>query len=90
MSSNPNQPGLIASHAQYVKGAAEETIGNVTNSPAWKASGVQDKEQGIAAMKRAGQQRDAQEKGFGGVEQKLGGLVGCEGMEKEGAESRKE
>ncbi|KAF2105844.1 hypothetical protein BDV96DRAFT_508743 [Lophiotrema nucula] len=83
-----NQPGLVASHAQYVKGAAEETIGNVTGSQAWKASGVQDKEQAVDAMKVASENRDTS-KGFGGVEEKAGSLVGCEGMQKEGAESKK-
>jgi hypothetical protein len=40
-------------------------------------------------MKAAGQQRDSS-KGFGGIEEKAGSLVGCEGMQKEGAESKKE
>ncbi|KAF2706916.1 hypothetical protein K504DRAFT_459347 [Pleomassaria siparia CBS 279.74] len=82
------QPGLVASHAQYVKGAAEEAIGNVTGAHAWKSSGVQDKEAAVADMKKAGEARDATQKGFGGVEEKVGGLVGCEGMQKEGAESK--
>ncbi|KAF2866680.1 hypothetical protein BDV95DRAFT_504166 [Massariosphaeria phaeospora] len=83
------QPGLVASHAQYVKGAAEETIGNVTGSEAWKSSGAHDKAEAVDAMKAAGQNRDAAQQGFGGVEQKAGSLVGCEGMVKEGAESKK-
>lgn len=118
---NQNQPGLVASHAQYVKGAAEvrtcpptyhitspihkspfyfqnhidscynqETIGNVTGSQAWQASGAQDKTQAVDAMKAASANRDPNEKGFGGIEQKAGSLVGCEGMEKEGAESKKQ
>jgi hypothetical protein len=68
----------------------QETIGNVTGSEAWKASGVQDKEQSIDAMKAASQNRDPSTQGFGGIEQKAGSLVGCEGMEKEGAESKKQ
>ncbi|KAH7095417.1 hypothetical protein FB567DRAFT_586742 [Paraphoma chrysanthemicola] len=87
---NQNQPGLVASHAQYVKGAAEETIGNVTGNQAWKASGVQDKEQAVDAMKSASANRDANQQGFGGIEEKAGSLVGCEGMQKEGAESKKQ
>ncbi|KAF2786921.1 hypothetical protein K505DRAFT_258840 [Melanomma pulvis-pyrius CBS 109.77] len=86
---NQNAPGLIASHAQYVKGAAEETIGNATNSHAWKSSGIQDKTQAVDAMKKAGENRDTSKQGFGGVEEKVGSLVGCEGMQKEGAESKK-
>lgn len=40
-------------------------------------------------MKTAGEQRD-HSKGMGGVEEKAGSLVGCEGMQKEGAESKKQ
>tara|TARA_R110002003_G_scaffold30_3_gene1834 strand:+ start:36450 stop:36791 length:342 start_codon:yes stop_codon:yes gene_type:complete len=109
---NQNQPGLVASHAQFMKGAAEvsqtdaqhclglllprpltllqETIGNVTGNQAWKASGVQDKEQAVDAMKAASANRDANQQGFGGIEEKAGSLVGCEGMQKEGAESKKQ
>jgi hypothetical protein len=50
---------------------------------------VQDKEQAVDAMKQAGASRDASQ-GYGGIEQKAGALVGCEGMEKEGAESKKQ
>ena len=50
---------------------------------------MQDKEQAVDAMKTAGENRDAN-KGFGGVEEKAGNLVGCEGMQKEGAESKKQ
>ncbi|KAF2686600.1 hypothetical protein K458DRAFT_415956 [Lentithecium fluviatile CBS 122367] len=90
MSSNDNTniPSLVASHAQYVKGAAEQTIGNLSGSQAWQASGAQDKAHAVDAMKAAGQQRDAASKGFGGIEEKAGNLVGCEGMLKEGAESK--
>ncbi|KAF1953277.1 hypothetical protein CC80DRAFT_494565 [Byssothecium circinans] len=91
MSANQqNAPGLVSSHAQYVKGATEETIGNVTGSQAWKASGAQDKTQAVDDMKRAGEQRDSANKGFGGIEEKAGNLVGCEGMQKEGMESKKQ
>ncbi|KAH5764037.1 hypothetical protein HBI16_162590 [Parastagonospora nodorum] len=91
--SAPNQnqqPGLVASHAQYVKGAAEETIGNVTGNEAWKASGTQDKSQAVDAMKAASANRYPNAQGFGGIEEKAGNLVGCEGMQKEGVESKKE
>jgi hypothetical protein len=39
-------------------------------------------------MKAASENRDTS-KGLGGVEQAAGNLVGCEGMQKEGAESKK-
>ncbi|OAL42926.1 hypothetical protein IQ07DRAFT_593456 [Pyrenochaeta sp. DS3sAY3a] len=86
---NANQPGLVAGHVQYAKGAAEETIGNVTGNHAWKSSGVQDKTQAVDAMKVASENRDSS-RGFGSVEEKAGSLVGCEGMQKEGAESKKQ
>lgn len=68
----------------------KETIGNVTGSEAWKASGAQDKEQGVDAMKAASANRDPQSQGLGGIEEKAGSLVGCEGMQQEGAASKKE
>ena len=68
----------------------QETIGSVTGSQAWTASGAQDKEQAIDAMKSASANRDPNSQGFGGVEEKAGNLVGCEGMQKEGAESKKD
>ena len=40
-------------------------------------------------MKTASQNRDPANQGFGGVEERAGNLVGCEGMRREGAESRK-
>jgi hypothetical protein len=69
---------------------SQEIIGNVTGSEAWKQSGVQDKEESVDAMKAASQNRDPNTQGFGGIEQKAGSLVGCEGMEKEGAQSKKQ
>ncbi|KAJ4362790.1 hypothetical protein N0V95_001282 [Ascochyta clinopodiicola] len=88
-SNNMENPGLIAGHAQYVKGAAEATIGSVTGNQAWATSGEQDKNQAIDAMKAASENRDTSQ-GLGGVEQAAGNLVGCEGMQKEGAESKKQ
>ncbi|KAF2266802.1 hypothetical protein CC78DRAFT_458312 [Lojkania enalia] len=90
MSSNQNnQAGLVAGHAQYVKGATEEIIGSVAGSQAWKSSGAQDKEHAVDAMKTASEGRDSNQKGLGGVEEKAGHLVGCEGMQKEGADSKR-
>jgi uncharacterized protein YjbJ (UPF0337 family) len=39
-------------------------------------------------MKAASQNRDAQRDGYGKVEELAGKAAGCEGMEKEGAESK--
>ncbi|KAH7127466.1 hypothetical protein EDB81DRAFT_889263 [Dactylonectria macrodidyma] len=87
------QPGLIGSHYQYAKGAAEAslaTVGVLTNSQAWKASGEQDKAAGLAALKRVGEQRSQHpEQGYGKVEQMAGKIVGCEGMMREGDASIK-
>jgi len=51
---------------------------------------VQDKEQAVDAMKAASANRDPSQQGMGGIEEKAGNLVGCEGMQKEGAESKKD
>ena len=40
-------------------------------------------------MKAASAARDPQQQGMGKVEELAGKAVGCEGMEKEGAESKK-
>ncbi|TKA71733.1 hypothetical protein B0A55_08536 [Friedmanniomyces simplex] len=91
MSSNDQQqqPGLIGGHAQYVKGAAEGVIGNLTGAQAWTASAEQDKTAGIDAMKQASAQRDPATSGYGKVEEMAGKVAGCEGMESEGAQSKK-
>lgn len=41
-------------------------------------------------MKKASENRDPAQQGMGEVEKKAGSLVGCEGMVKEGEESKKE
>jgi uncharacterized protein YjbJ (UPF0337 family) len=41
-------------------------------------------------MKAASENRDSSSQGLGGVEETAGKLVGCEGMQKEGAESKRE
>lgn len=41
-------------------------------------------------MKAASANRDPQQDGYGKVEEVAGKAVGCEGMENEGAESKKE
>ncbi|KAL9090888.1 MAG: hypothetical protein Q9165_005096 [Trypethelium subeluteriae] len=90
MSSSNENPGLISGHAQYVKGAAVSAVGSVTGSDSWQQSGEQQKEQGVQEMKAAGEARDPQSQGFGKVEELAGKAAGCEGMEKEGAQSKQD
>lgn len=73
----------------HLANSLQETIGNLTGSQPWQQSGAQDKEHAVDAMKQASEHRDPSKSGFGGVEEKAGNLVGCEGMQKEGAESAK-
>ncbi|KZZ98885.1 CsbD-like protein [Moelleriella libera RCEF 2490] len=86
--SNSEQPSLVQGHVQYVKGIAETTVGNVTGSEPWKASGEQDQAAGLSTMKEAGEKRDAAQ-GYGKAEELAGKLTGCEGMKEEGAQSSK-
>lgn len=65
-------------------------MGSVTGSEDWKNSAEQNKQAGIDAMKAASENRDPQKTGFGKVEEVAGKAVGCEGMEEEGAASKKE
>ncbi|KAI2626573.1 hypothetical protein GGR54DRAFT_476997 [Hypoxylon sp. NC1633] len=88
-SGNNQQPSLIGGHVEYVKGAAESTIGSVTGSQAWTTSGEQAKAHAVDSMKAAGEQRNPSSQGFGKVEQKLGQVTGCEGMVKEGGASKR-
>lgn len=67
----------------------QEMVGQVTGLPTWKSSGQEDKTAAVDAMKKASEGRDPS-KGLGGIEEKAGNLVGCEGMQKEGAESKKQ
>ncbi|RYP04709.1 hypothetical protein DL764_004259 [Monosporascus ibericus] len=83
------QPSLVGGHAEYVKGAAESTIGSVTGSQAWTGSGEQAKAHAVDTMKAAGEARDPATQGYGKAEQRLGEVTGCEGMAKEGAASKK-
>jgi len=91
MSSNTptpqKQPGLVAAHAEYIKGATESTIGSLTGSQAWTASGEQDKAHAKVSMQAANQNRDPARDGYGKVEEVAGKLTGCEGMRQEGAAS---
>ncbi|KXT11720.1 hypothetical protein AC579_6971 [Pseudocercospora musae] len=89
-STTTGHPSLVGGHAQYVKGQAEAGIGAVTGSEAWKNSGASDKQEGIDAMKAASANRDPSQSGFGKAEEIAGKAVGCEGMEREGEESKNE
>ncbi|KAK4543684.1 hypothetical protein LTR36_005329 [Oleoguttula mirabilis] len=80
---------LIGGHVQYVKGAAEAAIGSITGSQPWKTSAETDKSAGIDAMKQASANRDPSQSGFGKVEEMAGKMTGCEGMEKEGEQSKR-
>ncbi|KAK3687989.1 hypothetical protein B0T22DRAFT_406029 [Podospora appendiculata] len=83
------QPGLVASHAEYMKGAAETAIGSLTGSHAWTMSGEQDKAHAKSSMKAATEARDPAVDGYGKAEELAGKLVGCEGMQHEGAASKR-
>ncbi|KAK3487474.1 uncharacterized protein B0T23DRAFT_455657 [Neurospora hispaniola] len=89
-SNNPNesQPSMIAGHAEYIKGAAEAAIGNITGSHAWTSSGEQDKAHAKASLRAASEGRDPATSGYGSVEETAGKLTGCEWMKKEGAASK--
>ncbi|KAF7552668.1 hypothetical protein G7Z17_g4185 [Cylindrodendrum hubeiense] len=77
-----SQPGLIGSHYQYAKGAAEASLLPPSTVP------LQDKAAGLAALKRVGEKRSQEsEQGYGRVEQMAGKIVGCEGMMREGGAS---
>ena len=69
---------------------AQEAIGSVTGSVSWKSSGESDKQNAIDGMKQASANRDPQQSGYGKAEEMAGKAVGCEGMEEEGAQSKKQ
>ncbi|CAF1440110.1 unnamed protein product, partial [Rotaria sordida] len=71
---------LLGGHAQYVKGAAETAIGNVTGSQAWKDSGAHDKQEAAEKMRAANERTCECPVISGNAEKKIGHMVGCEGM----------
>lgn len=83
---------LIPPHLKHPANSppSQNLIGNLTGSKEWQTSGTSDTESGVNAMKAASANRDASTDGYGKVEEVAGKLTGCEGMEKEGAESKKE
>lgn len=60
----------------------------MTGAEDWKSSAESDKQAGIDAMKQASANRDPNQTGFGKVEEMAGKATGCEGMEKEGEQSK--
>lgn len=82
-----NQPGLIAAHVEYIKGAGESLIGNLSGSHAWTTSGEQDKAHAQSSMKAAAEHRDPATQGYGRAEELAGKAFGCQGMQKEGLAS---
>ncbi|PHH78414.1 hypothetical protein CDD80_6919 [Ophiocordyceps camponoti-rufipedis] len=75
MPQESQQPGLVGSHVEYAKGAIESAIGDLTGSQPWKSSGEQDKAAAAAAMKKAGEQREAGQ-GYGKAEELAGRVSG--------------
>jgi uncharacterized protein YjbJ (UPF0337 family) len=67
----------------------QDAVGSITGSDQWKTSGHEQKEEAIGHMKTASQSRDPAKDGFGKPEEVAGKLAGCEGMQNEGAASKK-
>lgn len=80
---------LIGGHAQYAKGAIEETIGNITGSQVWIDSGVHDKEEAVEKMRAANHEPSDSSIISGATEKKIGSMVGCEGMVHNGEEKER-
>lgn len=69
----------------------QSTIGTALGSHAWTSSGEQAKARAVSDMRTAGEAREAAGSGgYGKAEALAGKAVGCEGMVKEGEESKKE
>ena len=62
----------------------------MTGAESWKTSGESTKQAGIDQMKAAGESRDPNQSGYGKVEEMAGKAFGCEGMQDEGAQSKKQ
>lgn len=84
-----NNASLIGGHAQYVKGAVEETIGNLTGSQAWKDSGIHDKQEAVESMRAANEGTTDSSLISGTTEKNIGSAVGCPGMIHNGEEKEK-
>ncbi|CAF1459251.1 unnamed protein product [Rotaria sordida] len=84
-----NKSSILGGHAQYVKGAVEETIGNVTGSQAWKDSGAHDKQEAAEKLRAANQGPSDSSLISGTTEKKIGNMVGCQGMVHNGEEKER-
>ncbi|CAF3107033.1 unnamed protein product [Rotaria sp. Silwood2] len=84
-----NNASFLGGHAQYVKGAVEETIGSITGSQAWKDSGAHDKQEATEKMRAANQGPSDSSFISGTTEKKIGSMVGCEGMIHNGEEKER-
>lgn len=87
--SETNKGSLIGGHAQYVKGAVEETIGNLTGSQSWKDAGVHDKQEAVETMKSANEGPNDSSIISGTTEKKIGNVVGCQGMVHNGEQKQR-
>ena len=95
----PLPASLMCSLIYY--STSQEQIGNLTSSTAWQESGQSAKTGAVDEMRSAKQASDAAKLAshdgettggnptVGMVEQKLGAVTGCEGMEQEGLEKQK-
>ena len=68
---------------------SKDAVGSITGSKEWKESGHAQKEEAIANMRAASENRDPATSGYGKAEELAGKVTGCEGMENEGAVSAK-
>lgn len=89
-SESGSNPSMLHGHAAYVAAAAKETVGSYTSTDMQNA-GSADKQAAVEEMRAAKQASDAQggeiskNQTLGKVEQSLGSVTGCEGMEEEGS-----
>ncbi len=65
----------------------QSTIGKITGSNAWTTSGQHDMAHAKASMQAATEGRNPEKDGYGKVEEMVGKLTGCGGMQHEGAAS---
>lgn len=94
--SGSSEPSQIHGHYQFLKGRAEESIGNLTGSEAYKNSGKQDVDAAVQEMHAAANK--ARQEGHGpegdgkgvtaSMERGVGNAVGCSGLKEMGGEKR--
>jgi len=90
---DPNSASMLHGHVAYVSGAVKETIGNLTSSQPWQATGQADKSAAVDEMRAAKEASGAnntsttgsgQNPTVGKIEELAGRAAGCEGMVEEG------